>query len=112
MCADAGREDYELQVFPDINQAVLAIGSGRADVLYASISIVGYTADHSEGFRIAGTFKRTIVGAAIPKGSELVPLVQGAVQNLIDSGVYAEILDKWGLDGNGIETAEINNATS
>ena len=112
LCADAGLEDWELQAYPDLNQAVLAIKSARSDVLYGSISIIGYTAEHDDSFRIAGVYKRALVGIAFLKGSELVPVVQEAVQHLIDDGTYAEILAKWGLEDNGLETAEVNNAVS
>lgn len=110
MCKKAGLQDFVLQPYPDLNQATLAVKSDRADVLYASISIVGYTAKNAQGFRIAGVYKRATVGAALPKNSALTPLVQAAVQRLIDDGTYQQILKKWGLDDNAIKTAEINSA--
>jgi len=112
VCADAGLDPWELQSYPDLNQAVLAIKSDRSDVLYGSISIIGFNAGRDDAFRIAGVYKRATVGAALPKGSELTPIVQEAIQHLIDDGTYQQILEKWGLEGNGVETAEINNATS
>jgi len=108
LCKDSGREPWQVQVFPDNNAGVLAIRSGRADVLYASISIVAYSADQNDQLRIAGRYKRTTVGAALPKDSPLGPAVQKAVQKLIDDGTYAKLLQKWGLEDNAIKTAEIN----
>ncbi|MFP3813970.1 hypothetical protein, partial [Bacillus sp. SIMBA_005] len=79
---------------------VLAVRSERADVLYASISIIGYTADLDDSVRIAGVYQRTLVAAAFEKGSEVAPHVQAAIQSLMDDGAYEEILAKWGLDEN------------
>ena len=51
-------------------------------------------------------------GIALPKGSALTPAGQAAVQKLIDSGAYAEILKKWGVEEFGIPTATVNGAVS
>ncbi|MCA1655396.1 MAG: ABC transporter substrate-binding protein, partial [Pseudonocardiaceae bacterium] len=110
LCAAAGQDAWELQVFPNNNAAVLAIQGDRVDVLYASISIVGYTAEQSPEFRVAGRYSRAVVGAALPKDSGLTEPVRAAVQTLIDDGTYTELLAKWGLQDNGVKTAEINNA--
>lgn len=111
LCPKAGRKPYDLQVFPNNNAAVLALEGNRADVLYASISIVEYTAAQTDSFRVAGRYKRATVGIALPKGSALTAPVQRAVQQLIDDGTYAELLDRWGLRDNAVGKAEINNAT-
>jgi polar amino acid transport system substrate-binding protein len=110
ICADADRAPYELQAFPDNNSAVLAIRGNRVDVLYSSISIVGYTAAQNPDFRIAGRYKRAMVGAAVAKSSPLTPVVQQAIQHLMDDGTYKQLLDKWGLSDNAAQTAKINSA--
>lgn len=113
LCADAGKDAYELQPYPDNNQAVLAIQSGRSDVFYGSISIVSYSvAQNSDAFRLAGLYKRSLVGVALPQDSELTPVVQQAIQHLIDDGTYLQILEKWGLEDNAVESSDVNSATS
>ena len=111
-CAKAGRSPWQVSTFPATNEAVLAIGGKRTDVLYASISVVAYTAKKNPAFRVAGRYKRAVVGAALTKGSPLTRPVQAAVQHLIATGAYAKLLAKWGLVGNGIATAQINGAVS
>jgi polar amino acid transport system substrate-binding protein len=111
-CVTAGKKPWSLQTFPGTNEAVLAISGNRADVFYASISVVGYTADQNDAFRVAGLYKRALVGAPLPKGSPLTPVVQKAVQHLIDDGTYAKLLDKWGLADNALTEATINGAVS
>jgi polar amino acid transport system substrate-binding protein len=110
LCADKGLDPWKLQVFPNNNAAVLGIQGDRVDVLYASISIVDYTAKQSPDYRVAGRYSRAMVGAALPKDSGLVEPVRGAMQTLIDEGTYAELLAKWGLKDNAVEMSEINNA--
>jgi len=107
ICPDAGRDPYQLDVFPTTDAAVLALSSNRTDVLYASISIVNYTAKQSEKFRIAGRYKRAPVGVALPKGSPLTPVVADAVQAIIDQGAYRKLLDRWGLTDNAVAKAEV-----
>jgi polar amino acid transport system substrate-binding protein len=110
ICKAAGLEDYTVQPYPNNNQSVLAISSERADVMYASISIVGYSAKQNPDVRVAGVYKRTTVAAALPKNSALTPVVHAAVQHLMDDGTYTKILKKWGLEDNAIPSAEINPA--
>ena len=47
-------------------------------------------------------------GFAVPKDSDLGPAVAAALQHLIDTGAYAEILDKWGVNDGLVEHAMIN----
>ena len=47
-------------------------------------------------------------GFAVPKDSDLGPAVAAAFQHLIDTGVYAEILQQWGVDEGLVEHAMIN----
>lgn len=110
ICTDAGRPPYQLQAFPDTNGAVLAISGNRVDVMYSSISIVSYTAGQNHAFRVAGRYKRAMVGAALPKGTPLTQAVQQSVQHLIDDGTYKRILDKWTLADNAVQTARVNSA--
>ena len=111
-CAKAGKPAWKVSTFPGNNEAVLALGGKRVDVLYSSISVVAYTAKKSPAFRVAGRYKRAVAGAALAKGSKLTRPVQAAVQHLIDTGTYQTLLAKWGLSGNGIAAAKINGAVS
>ncbi len=49
-------------------------------------------------------------GIAIDKkDTQLRDAVQKALQELIDEGTYAEVLDKWGVSGSAVERATIND---
>jgi polar amino acid transport system substrate-binding protein len=110
-CAAAGKRPYDVQVFPDRNAQLLALEANRADIAYASISVVQYTANKSPAkFRVAGTYKRALVGVALPKNSPLTRPVHDAVGRLMADGVYAKILQTWGLTANAVPQPVINGA--
>jgi polar amino acid transport system substrate-binding protein len=49
-------------------------------------------------------------GIAIDKkDSQLRDAVQRALQELIEAGDYAKILEKWGVQGSGVQTATVND---
>jgi polar amino acid transport system substrate-binding protein len=112
----ADGKSMTLSVFADQNAANLAITSGRADVGMADSPVASYIVDQSGGKlkRIDAKydFGTAPYGIALAKGSKLTPAVQAAVQALIDNGTYTAILKKWKLEGEGIDTAQINAATS
>ena len=46
------------------------------------------------------------------KGSAFTPVLQKALQALIDDGTYNRILSKWGVESGGVKTAALNVASS
>jgi polar amino acid transport system substrate-binding protein len=112
----ADGKSMTVSVFADQNAANLAITSGRADVGMADSPVASYIVEQSGGKleRIDAKydFGTAPYGIALAKDSTLTPAIQAAVQSLIDNGTYDAILKKWNLQGEGIDTAEINAATS
>jgi polar amino acid transport system substrate-binding protein len=49
---------------------------------------------------------------AMPKRSKLIPVVQKALQKLIDDGTYLEILKKYGVEEGALQKATVNDARS
>lgn len=98
-CESNGDEAIDLQTFPQQSAAVLAVSSGRVDLIGASADVIAYTADQEA----ANVDLTPYVHSPIPqafafqKGSGLVEPFQAAIQELITNGTYAEILEKWGL---------------
>jgi len=110
-CGAAGKPPYSMQVFPDRNAQLLALEANRADIAYASISVVQYTANKSPTkFRVAGTYRRALVGVALPKNSPLTQVVFEAVGKLIADGTYTKILQTWGLEANAVPEPVVNGA--
>ncbi len=112
-CQDAGKPAPTAQGFPkqtDVNAALLA---GRIDAYLADSPVVDYavkiTGDKFE--KVGGDQSTAPYGIAIPKEpAELTTAIQAAMQNLMDTGSYAKILDNWGLSGGAITTAQVNGA--
>ncbi|WP_104133911.1 ABC transporter substrate-binding protein [Cryobacterium sp. Y62] len=111
-CADAGKAAIEKLPFPDQASAVQAVSSGRADASVALDVTLAYTVQTSnDAFELAGDpFNTLPVGIVVPKDNpELRDAVQGALLNVIESGVYDQILAKWGLEKQALTGAPINS---
>lgn len=112
-CADAGQPAPIAQGYPkqtDVNAALLA---GRIDAYLADSPVVDYAVKVTgDRFQKVGDDEGTApYGIAVPKEpAELTPALQAAVQKLIDSGAYAQILDNWGVSNGAIPTSVINGA--
>lgn len=98
-CTDAGKQGIAESYFNDPNEGYLALRSQRIDALLSDL--VPNMADYPEmaSFEYVGDFVPSLnpMGAAFPKNSGLKEAVRAAMQELIKSGRYQEILDKYGL---------------
>lgn len=105
-CDDA----IEIQVFGGLNEGMLAVQSGRSDVLMGAASQLSYVATISNGkLRNAGeVVDPGIDGIAIAKNSELVPAIYAAMKELKDNGVYEQILKLSGVEENALPEITIN----
>lgn len=90
--------DTELRLFPNIDNAYLELMTGRVDAAMHDTPNVLYFAN------TAGKDKTKVVGEQMmahqygigfPKGSELVPAVNQALQAIRDDGRYDAIYEKW-----------------
>ena len=113
-CADAGKPAPVAQGYPkqtDVNSALIA---GRIDAYLADTPVVDYaikvTGDRFQ--KVGQDQDAAPYGIAVPKEpAALTPALQQAVQKLIDSGAYQQILDNWGVSSGAITTSVVNGAT-
>jgi polar amino acid transport system substrate-binding protein len=116
-CVAQGEEPIEILTSPSNPQAQTAMASGRVDAVFGSTAAAAWAVEESDGaFAIAGEpFKLTdspLTGIAVNKDrTDTAEALQMIVQALIDDGTYASILEKWGVDGIGVDTATLNGAT-
>lgn len=91
-------KDTELRLFPNIDNAYLELMTGRVDAAMHDTPNVLYFAN------TAGKGKTKVVGEQLmaheygigfPKGSDLVPEVNRALQSIKDDGRYDAIYKKW-----------------
>lgn len=104
--------DGDLTILPydTSDNAALAVLMGRADALSADSPVSAWAVNRSDGrmSMVGEMFDAAPYGFAVPKDSDLGPAVAAALQHLIDTGAYAEILDKWGVTEGLVEQAMIN----
>ncbi|MFJ3586910.1 ABC transporter substrate-binding protein [Streptomyces sp. NPDC090127] len=109
VCADAGREPYDVKVYAENGATLTALQQGRIDVVMSTINGLRHqAAQPAAQTTFLGEFHRLDVGFAFKKGSPLTPAFQAAVNELIKDGTYARILKKWGTTESAIDSSRIN----
>lgn len=113
-CIDAGLPPIDKIKYDSQDEAANALILGRVDALSADSPVTAYVIERSEGrLESAGpVFDAAPYGFVVAKGSPLAPVLQQAMQNLIDTGIYRQIADRWGMSEGLITTSQINAATS
>lgn len=111
-CQAAGLEPPVAQAYQDGPQAQLALQSGRIDGVMLDAPPLLDAAEKNPDFETVGPLVRNPNpgGVALPKGSELVEPIHGAMEVLMENGTYDEILAKWNLMDIAIDESEINGA--
>ncbi|EWT03616.1 hypothetical protein N865_09215 [Intrasporangium oryzae NRRL B-24470] len=110
-CAAAGKPAVNKQPFPDQASAVQALQSGRADAVLALDLTLAYNVKQApDAFEVpAKPFGTLPVGIPVPKGDpQLRDAVQAALQKVIESGTYDQLLAKWNLTNQALTGAPIN----
>ena len=92
-CKQQGKPGVKLSVYPDQNDANLALSSGRAEVGMADSPPAAYTVEQSNGqFKVSGgQYGVAAYGIAMPKDSGLAKPVLGALKEVMANGTYKRI---------------------
>jgi polar amino acid transport system substrate-binding protein len=102
----AGKAEINISTF-DVNPlAVEQLHLGRVDAVLADSPVVANDARLSEGEleALGLAIEAAPYGIGVRKTStELKAAIEGALQKVIDSGKYDDILKTWGLEGGAIE---------
>lgn len=110
-CAANNDKPLEIMSFKEQTDATTALLSGRADVMYADTPVAGYAAVKNPGkLEILENSKDSEpMGAAVKKGdTAMLKAVKAGIDKLMKSGVYKEILKKWGVEDVAIEKTVVN----
>lgn len=110
-CAAKKDKPLEIMSFKEQTDATTAVLSGRADVMYADTPVAGYAAIKNEGkLEILESSKDAEpMGAAVKKGdAKMLKAVKAGIDKLMESGVYKDILKKWGVENVAIEETVVN----
>jgi polar amino acid transport system substrate-binding protein len=113
-CKAAGKPAVTVLVFPNQNEANLALSSGRAQLGFADSPVAAYQVKKSNGqFKLVGAaFATAPYGLAVPKSSGLDKPILAALKVLMTDGTYTKIITKWGVQAGAITNPKINGATS
>jgi polar amino acid transport system substrate-binding protein len=111
-CTSEGKSAVKVQVFPDYDQATLAIANGRVDAGLFDQTNAAYTASQKASkLKVVGKpFEQTPCGIASKKGDGLAQAVLAGLNELIEDGTYGKILDQWNLTDGAVSKAELNPA--
>lgn len=109
----AGLKPLELQYYDDDAASLLALASGRADVIVQPHAQLVYIAARDNTIRGVGTLSagwpdRSDVAVTTRKGSGLANVLTVATNDLIASGTYGKILDHWHLSEEALLKSETN----
>ena len=113
LCEKAGQKKVQQVVMPDQNATLLAAQSGRADAFSMQYAAALYLLKTRPGEYTVQTDESNSLttlrlGMILKSGSALSPVMQKAMQNLLDNGEYKRILHNWGLDPASIDTIQLN----
>ncbi len=109
-CKRLGKPPIDIRPANNQQRASKLLEDGTTNAMVGDSPTVAYTVARSNGSIIAVGQPADIrpYGIAVsPMYPELTKATQQAVQQLIDSGVYGQILDKWQIPQGAIKTAEI-----
>jgi polar amino acid transport system substrate-binding protein len=111
-CTSAGKKPITIVQFENQDDATNAVALGRVNAMSADSPVTLYAIKQSGGklVKAGDVMEAAPYGWPIAKGSQLVQAMQKALQSLMDSGVYTQICQKWGLEDGAIKTASVNGA--
>lgn len=108
-----GLSPTDIKYFQHASDYYLALESGRIDAYLGPNPTSAYHAATSGKTEVIGTFSgggATVgkIAVTAKKGSGLVEPIAEAIDHLIGTGEYAEVLDRWGLGDEAVEKSEVN----
>ena len=109
-CVTSGQPPIDAAQFQDTRQAISALTSARLDAVLADSPILEFAATQDPDVVISENYDFTPVAVGVTKEPPLVNAVAAALDAVITSGAYHEVLAKYGLDSATITQARVNAA--
>lgn len=116
-CAAKGLPAVATTEYKDFAGMILAVRGGNVKGLIADTMTFGYFQKKGDGsdFKFNGPARldESMSGYSFMKtqGGKLAPVVQKALEKLIEDGAYAKIQDKYGLGQSGVKAPALNPET-
>ncbi|MFB6888885.1 ABC transporter substrate-binding protein [Kitasatospora sp. NPDC056327] len=109
-----GLKPADIKYFQSSSDYYLALSSGRIDIYVGPNPVLAFHAVQTGETEVIGTYSgggAEVLGkiaATTKKGAGLVPALNGAINEVIRNGTYAQVLKRWGLDAEAVQSSEIN----
>lgn len=98
---EAGKEEIDVQTFPDAGAAATALRADRVDVFFADSPVVAeYVNRDEDEFEFAGEpIDPLAVGIAVRKDdNELQDAIRQAIGDMYEDGTMMDILEEWNVE--------------
>lgn len=108
-------QKIDIQVFQDINQALLQVRTGRADATMYQYGVAAYiiqTSPDAADLEVLAFEQYGTGYNAMPfrkADSALRDAVQAALTEMKADGTYGKILSAWGMQANGLDKITVND---
>lgn len=113
-CAADGKDAIEVLSYARQSDATTNVVGGKATAYYADSTIAGYSvALTNDQLEVVGGIRDAAPqGIVVNQDDEaMTEAMQKAMQHLMDEGIWTEILDAWGIEGDAaLTSAELNPA--
>lgn len=109
-CTDEGKEAIIPLTYADMQAPNLALTAGRIDAVYVDGPTLAYAVQQAGQIEVLGELDVSPVSIGFKKGEGLEESVALGLQSLVDSGIYQQILDKWGVGSGAISDFAFNKA--
>jgi polar amino acid transport system substrate-binding protein len=109
------RSPMDVRTYPTNSDALLQLRTGRAAAVLNDLPPAAYLVTNPETkahYQLASDtqYEPGLYGVAVPKGEPgLRDALQGAFEQLVRSGVYGDVLAKWGVETGAVERISINS---
>jgi polar amino acid transport system substrate-binding protein len=110
VCLNNSKPEIKIQGVTDPNTALLAIKSGRADAMTGNTSNIGTIVRSSGGELVSDgpMFREHLISWLTQKNNGLAEVYAAAINKLIDTGVYGQLTEKYGLQAIKIDRSAVN----
>ncbi|MFI5756382.1 ABC transporter substrate-binding protein [Streptomyces sp. NPDC051569] len=111
---EAGREPVDIKYYQNPSDTNLAVASGRIDLYLGPNPTAAYRVATARKTEVVGTYSgagatlQGLIAATTKKDSGLVGPLAEALDEVIENGTYAKVLERWGLSNEAVTTSEIN----
>ncbi|MBZ9638961.1 ABC transporter substrate-binding protein [Streptomyces sp. PSKA30] len=110
----AGRKPVNIKYYQNDSDTYLALQSGRIDLYLGPNPTAAYHAATTGKTEVVGTYSgagatlQGLIAATTKKDSGLVKPLADALNEIIDNGTYAQVLERWGLSDEAVTKSGIN----